>query len=108
MGLKKKNLCCQTAMLLNKKKLIGLPVFTQSGTELGVVNGFELETTSHSINKYLVGSRKLIKGLLDQELVIDRGQVLSLSDQKMVVDDLAVGEGKDEKAEIAKKAVPAG
>jgi len=77
-------------MNLQWQQLINLPVRTKSGQALGVLVGFELNGETHEIRVYHVKPRGLIKGLLRQELLIAREQVVSLNQEEMVVDDALV------------------
>ena len=47
-------------MIINFKKLINLPVFTESGQKLGKVCDLELATESHQIKK-ISGRRKFFE-----------------------------------------------
>lgn len=67
-------------------KIIGLPVYTQSGTFLGEVVDFEM-SDSNQITKYFVKSKNPIKNLLQGRLEISANQVISIDDKKMVVED---------------------
>lgn len=73
-------------MLMDNKRLTHLKVETQSGQEIGRVEGFEIETDSQSIINYIVSPAKLIK-IKDDTLIINRGQVIDISEKKMVVED---------------------
>lgn len=82
-------------MLLNAKKIIGLPVETNNGTKIGKVADFNLDIESHIVNSYAVRSQRLPLGggfIHGENLIISRSQVLSVSDKKMVVEDSAVRE----------------
>lgn len=80
-------------MILPWEKLINLSVQTKSGERLGTLIGFDIDVQTHEIKAYRVKSRGLIKGLLRNELVISREQVISINDERMVVYDAVVGEG---------------
>ncbi len=82
-------------MTISHKNLIGLPVETKSGLLLGKVRGFEIESESQNILRYIVKSRNLIGKLLTEEvseIIINRNQVVSLDEKKMLVDDASVKE----------------
>lgn len=70
-------------MIINFKKLINLPVFTESGQKLGKVCDLELETEAHQIKKYLVGG-SFLNGA---KYLISPEQVKSIGADKVVVDD---------------------
>ena len=79
-------------MLINKKKFIGLPVFTQGGDELGVVCDFEIDTEQHTVTGYNIKKSKLLPDFISEELLVRPTQVINISADKMVVDDLAIKE----------------
>ncbi|PIT87100.1 MAG: hypothetical protein COU31_04990 [Candidatus Magasanikbacteria bacterium CG10_big_fil_rev_8_21_14_0_10_40_10] len=70
-------------MLLKAKKIIDLPVYTNSGVKLGKVADIDIEIDSQAVNSYEV-RHGLIGG---QSLIIKPVQVISLSVKKMIVDD---------------------
>lgn len=74
-------------MLINWNQLKKIPVYTQSGTNLGRVAGFEVDVDSHTIRAYFV--RKILR----PELSIHREQVISITSQRMTVEDGVVREG---------------
>lgn len=90
-------------MMLTKKNLLDLPVYTESGQRLGRVVDFELDIEKHLIARYHVKSRDLIKGLLNKELIIANDQVISVTAEKMIVEDAMIAISKKV---AAKKAVP--
>jgi len=70
-------------MLVNYKKLIKLPVITQSGESLGSVVDINLNIESHVVNDYIVEH-----GFLNREkYLIKPTQVVSINEDKMVVED---------------------
>ncbi len=93
-------------MKLRKKELIHLPVYTESGQHLGRVIDFELDSATHTIERYCVGSRDVIKELLQETLLVSAEQVVSISDEKMIVEDTVVP--LQHEKEVIKKAVAAG
>lgn len=88
-------------MYLKKEELIGLPVFTQRGDNLGRVSDLEIDAESHLVFKYHVKSSGLIKGLFEDKLLVDRQQVISLDKEKMTVEDAVLSEGEKIKAAAA-------
>ncbi|MBI5621783.1 PRC-barrel domain-containing protein [Candidatus Falkowbacteria bacterium] len=76
-------------MLIHAKKLLGLPVYTQSGQHLGAVTDMEIDIDDHTVMNYHVGSSNPIHHLLNNTLIINRRQVISITAEKMVVDDNA-------------------
>ncbi|NCF75487.1 MAG: hypothetical protein GWO87_03315 [Xanthomonadaceae bacterium] len=73
--------------VINCKKIIGLPVETKSGEQLGKVFDLELEVESQTVLKYYVKDRNILKEMFNRELIIHRNQVLSISKEKMIVKD---------------------
>jgi sporulation protein YlmC with PRC-barrel domain len=75
-------------MLLNAKKIIGLPVETNNGTKVGKVADINLDIDSHIVNSYA------IKGgfISNENLLIGRTQVVSISNKKMTIEDGAIRE----------------
>ncbi|MBU0597926.1 PRC-barrel domain-containing protein [Patescibacteria group bacterium] len=93
-------------MRLNKEQLIGLPVYTQSRQYLGKVVDFDFDTALQFITHYHVKSKDIIKGLLKQELLISKEQVVAISSEEMLVIDSLITE-PNEKRQVVRKAVPA-
>jgi len=82
-------------MLLSVKRLIGLPVYTQSRQKLGRVIDINLDIDSHDVFQYVVG-----RGIVDKDLYLVRPiQVISITAEEMVVDD-AVGKNLVASTEI--------
>jgi sporulation protein YlmC with PRC-barrel domain len=82
-------------MIIDCKKLIGLPVETKSGLLLGKIKNFEIDSETQTVRQYIVKSRSLMKKLLSEEvseLVVGRSQVISIEEEKMIVEDSVVGE----------------
>ncbi|OGY49478.1 MAG: hypothetical protein A3J65_03640 [Candidatus Buchananbacteria bacterium RIFCSPHIGHO2_02_FULL_45_11b] len=80
-------------MKISSNDLINLPVFTQSGQNLGRVYSFDLDIDNNAVVSYYVRTG-LIKGLWHQQLIISPRQVISISKEKMVVEDSAAKEPK--------------
>ncbi|MCD4705533.1 PRC-barrel domain-containing protein [bacterium] len=78
--------------VINSKKIIGLPVETKSGEQLGKIFDFELEIDSQTILKYYVKSSNILEEFFKKELIIHRSQVLLISNKKMIVKDGIVHE----------------
>lgn len=81
-------------MIINFKKLINLPVFTESGQKLGKVYDVELQTETHQVKKYLVGGSFLnaTKYLIAPE------QIRSIGADKIIVADACLKEAEKQKA----------
>jgi len=80
-------------MRLNAKKLIGLPVRTRTGTALGKVAGFELDTDTGRLATLFVKTRGLVPTLLDQELSVAWDQIVEITDAAVIVQDTTVPAG---------------
>lgn len=76
-------------MRIKSKQLLNLPVYTASQHFLGRVMDFEMDTSTHQITLYAVGSSSLVKKILGEreELLIHYEQVISLTEEKMIVHD---------------------
>ena len=74
-------------MIVPWEKLINLPVQTKSGQSIGLLTGFDIDGQSHEIKTYRVRNKSLIKGLLQNELMISKEQVISLDNERMIVHD---------------------
>jgi len=79
-------------MIIPWDNLLNLPVETASGEALGVVSGVDVDADTHTVKMYRVKSRGLIKGLLNDELLVASSQVVSIDKERMVVSDNVVGE----------------
>jgi uncharacterized protein YrrD len=79
-------------MIIPWNNLLNLPVETASGKALGIVSGVDVDADTHAVKMYRVKSRGLIKGLLNDELLVAANQVISINKERMVVNDNVVGE----------------
>ena len=80
-------------MKIVSSDLLNLPVYTQSGQNLGRINSFEVDIDNHAIIFYQIKTG-LIKGLLHEQLTVHPSQVVSVSLEKMVVKDNVVKESQ--------------
>jgi sporulation protein YlmC with PRC-barrel domain len=79
-------------MIQESKKLLNLPVFTESGRELGRLVDFRIDTESQSIIDYFVQPHRAIANLFGGKLIIKRGQIVDiLMDKIIVIDNLEPG-----------------
>jgi len=85
-------------MNLKKQEIINLPVFTQSGENLGRVVDFEVSSDTHQIEKYIVRSGLMAGGILQKDLLISPTQVISMTNEKMEVEDTLTREEALKKA----------
>jgi sporulation protein YlmC with PRC-barrel domain len=74
-------------MKITSKKLIGLPVETKSGQNLGRIDSFAIDTDFQNISEYYVKPIGIVGGLVKGKLMISRGQVIDITAKKMIVDD---------------------
>ena len=77
-------------MNLREKQLIGLPVKTKSGDNLGKIHDFIFDSDTGMITKYLVSNLLMVKNIWGNELIIDRSQVIEINENEMIVEDMAV------------------
>jgi hypothetical protein len=89
-------------MVISQKILMTLPVVTKSDQTIGRIIGFELDSDSQSILNYKVKPNVLSRGLLDGDLIINRGQVVDITEEKFIIDDNFVAD-KSKEIAIAKK-----
>jgi sporulation protein YlmC with PRC-barrel domain len=75
-------------MRISSKKLLHLPVFTESGENLGKIAEIIVNIDTHLIEQYVVHASHLIEDIFAKELVIDNSQILSINNDRMVVNDL--------------------
>lgn len=73
-------------MKITSGDLNNLPVFTQSGKNLGRVDSFDIDIDLNKITHFYVKTG-LIKGLWHEKLMIAHEQVISIAKDKMIVDD---------------------
>jgi uncharacterized protein YrrD len=71
--------------------LIGVTVKTESGTKLGNVNDFVLDTSSFMVQKLHI-KRPIFKSLLLEGLTIDRNQIVDISPKLITVHDATIKE----------------
>jgi hypothetical protein len=77
-------------MLISQKQLKKVMVETQSGRFLGYIVGFEVETDTGVIEKYWVKGKFALANLWDNNIVINKTQIINFDEEKMVVDDAVV------------------
>ena len=87
-------------MIVSWEKLINLPVQTKNGQDIGRLTGFDIDGGMHEIKTYRVRSKGLIKGLLQNELMISKEQVVSLDDERMIVYDAVLEQGARARGKI--------
>ncbi len=80
-------------MRLNSRQLLGLPVTTKSGQDLGKVGSFDVDADTGQVQTFHVKTRGLVKGLLEEELLVAWSQVIEINEDRMVVADASVPQG---------------
>ena len=94
-------------MKISSQQLINLPVETESGQSLGVVESFNIDIDSQSILEYVIKPASKILELIKNELIISRGQVVSITAEKIIVDDNSLKEKlKDKITSKLKEKIP--
>lgn len=70
-------------MVINLRKLIGLPVYTAAGVKLGRIADAELDVEKHLVARYVVKAGAISLA----SFLVQYSQVVSITEEKMVVDD---------------------
>lgn len=70
-------------MIINLRKLLDLPVYTESGVKLGKIFDFELDIENHFVLRYLVRPNFISL----QNFLVQSAQVQKITSDRMVVDD---------------------
>jgi len=78
-------------MLLKASELKNLPVFTKSGTALGFIVDWEMDSSEQIMARYIVARGKIL-GRFVESLLISREQVIFIDKQQMTVDDAVLKE----------------
>lgn len=74
-------------MQLSWEQLESLPVQTQGGQKLGVVQGVTIEIDEHRVVHYQVKPSTILAALFKKPFLISPQQVISLSAELMIVSD---------------------
>ena len=74
-------------MLISCRKLLNNNVITESGKQIGHVVEFNIDIDSQSILNYIVKPDNFLADLFQDDLIINRGQVIEISDQKIIVEN---------------------
>ena len=75
-------------MIRSSKQLVGLPVHTVSGLDLGQLSEFDIETETGRIKQIRVKPSGLVKGLIRDELLINWSQIIEIRTSEIIVDDV--------------------
>jgi sporulation protein YlmC with PRC-barrel domain len=68
-------------------QLYHLPVQTESGQKVGLVEGVTVDIDAHSVASYEVKPAKMLTALFSRTLLISPAQVVSISSEIMIVKD---------------------
>ncbi len=71
----------------NPRALIRTNVRTESGQHLGTVADLVIDQDTQTIRSYVVRAHRLLPSAVNQELVIDRTQVVGFDNAGMIVED---------------------
>jgi len=71
-------------------EIINKPVVTDSGSKLGKINDFAVDSETLYVQKLYVG-QSLLKSFSGGQLSIDRGQIVEITNRKIVVQDILKG-----------------
>jgi len=83
-------------MRYRDSQLMGAPVVTESGDQVGRLSGLIVDAETHEIIQYAVKKSGTLEIILPKEFLVNRAQVVSISEEKIVVKDAAVTEGVEE------------
>ena len=86
-------------MLVSAKNIIGLGARTKSGIVLGKVMDLEIDIDKCELVKFIVAKSIIAKSILQEELIIDRSQVVEINEKEIIVDDLVARGPSDEYAQ---------
>ena len=91
-------------MRYRDKELRNVPVETKSGTMLGKLSGYIMDSGSHMVVQYVVKKAHPLAKILPSELLIHSDQVISIEPDKIVVDDAVEAASEREAVASAKHA----
>lgn len=74
-------------MRYRDKELRNVPVETKSGTVLGKLSGYVMDSGSHKVIQYVVKKAHPLSKILPSELLVHSDQVISIERERIVVDD---------------------
>lgn len=78
----------------------GKPVVTESGTKLGKLEDYSVDTVNNLIQKIYI-KPSLLKNLMVNNLVIDRKHIVRAEDSKIIVSDASLKSPAKAKVEVA-------
>jgi sporulation protein YlmC with PRC-barrel domain len=72
---------------MNLKKIINLPVYTESKEYLGLLIDLDIDLDTGKIEKYFVKNKNFLKNLWQGCLIIVPSQIVAISEKKIIVKD---------------------
>jgi sporulation protein YlmC with PRC-barrel domain len=75
-----------------KFSLIGKIVSTESGKKLGKISDYAVNDENYYVQKLYV-NQSILHGLTQEQLLIDREQIIEITDKKIIVSDPSVKAG---------------
>lgn len=78
-------------MKISWSQLHHLPVRTESGQKIGIVEGVTIDIDAHSVHQYEVKPAKVLAALFSRTLLIASAQVVSINEKLMIVKDSVAG-----------------
>lgn len=91
-------------MRYRDKELRNVPVETKSGTMLGKLSGYVMDSESHKVVQFIVKKAHPLAKILPSELLVHSDQVISIEPNRIVVDDAVEAASEREAAVSAKHA----
>ena len=96
-------------MKISSQKLINIPVETESGQLLGVVESFNVDIDSQSILEYNIKPANKVLDLIKNDLIVSRGQVVCITREKIVVEDTCLSDKvEQQQKDKSEEKVPSG
>lgn len=80
-------------MLMNVKKILGLPVKTKAGINIGKVFGLEIDVDTGKISIIQVRSPGMFLHLMDDLLMVSWSQIVSISENEVIIVDAVIPVG---------------
>lgn len=74
-------------MQISWSQLLHLPVVTQSGQKIGVVEGVTLDVGLHAVSQYEVKPGGAVAALLRKTFLVSPAEVISITAEQMTVKD---------------------
>ena len=76
-------------MVINLRKLLRLPVYTESGTKLGKIYDCEIDAETHAILRYIIKANFLSAA----NFLVQTSQVVAITTDRVVVEDMIIKSG---------------